>query len=131
MAAAVAAAGGVVVAAAALIVVVLVVVVLVMVVVMVMVGVVSMVVLLLLGQALPRTPTLCVLLLWGIPSPETWQTPKKGSWEAVNLKLKGLMDFPKLRGTIVGGPHNKDYSILGSILGPLTYGDYHDWSLPD
>ena len=25
--------------------------------------------------------------------------------------------FPKISGTILGGPYNKDYSILGSILG--------------
>ena len=25
--------------------------------------------------------------------------------------------LPKIRGTVLGGPHNKDYSILGSILG--------------
>ena len=24
-----------------------------------------------------------------------------------------------------GGPHNKDYSILGSILGPPILGNYH------
>ena len=23
--------------------------------------------------------------------------------------------FPKIRGTILGGPHNKDYSVLGSV----------------
>ena len=28
-----------------------------------------------------------------------------------------MWDFPKIRGTIPRGPHNKDYSILGSILG--------------
>ena len=27
------------------------------------------------------------------------------------------MGFPKIRGTLLGGPYNKDYSILGSILG--------------
>ena len=26
--------------------------------------------------------------------------------------------FPKIRGTFFGGPSNKDYSILRSILGP-------------
>ena len=25
--------------------------------------------------------------------------------------------FPKIRGTCLGGPHNKDSSVLGSILG--------------
>ena len=33
--------------------------------------------------------------------------------------------FPKLRGTLFGGPHNKDYSILGSILGSTILGNYH------
>ena len=27
-----------------------------------------------------------------------------------------------MRGTLLGGPHNKDYSILGSILGSLYFG---------
>ena len=30
--------------------------------------------------------------------------------------------FPKIRGTIFGGPHNKDYSMLGSILGSPYFG---------
>ena len=30
--------------------------------------------------------------------------------------IQGL-GFPKFRGTFLGGPHNKDYSILGSTLG--------------
>ena len=28
-----------------------------------------------------------------------------------------IWGFPKIRGTFFGGPHNKDYTILGSILG--------------
>ena len=28
-----------------------------------------------------------------------------------------MWGFPTSRGTFLGGPHNKDYSILGSILG--------------
>ena len=35
------------------------------------------------------------------------------------------MGFPKIRGTFWGGPYNKDYSNLGSILGPLILGNYH------
>ena len=31
-------------------------------------------------------------------------------------------EFPKIRGTFLGGPHNKDYNILGSILGPPYFG---------
>ena len=32
---------------------------------------------------------------------------------------------PKIRGTLFEGPHTKDYSILGSILGSPVLGDYH------
>ena len=32
------------------------------------------------------------------------------------------MGFPKIRGALFGGPHNKDYSILGSILGSPYFG---------
>ena len=32
-------------------------------------------------------------------------------------------EVPNIRGTIFGGPHNEDYSVLGSILGsPLFAG---------
>ena len=31
--------------------------------------------------------------------------------------LKNMWGFPKIRGTLLGVPYNKDYSILGSILG--------------
>ena len=47
------------------------------------------------------------------------------------LKLRGsetlsfsVMGFPKVRGTFLGGAHNKDYSILGSILGYPNLGNY-------
>ena len=30
--------------------------------------------------------------------------------------------FPKLGGTFLGGPHNKDYNMLGSILGSPCFG---------
>ena len=33
-----------------------------------------------------------------------------------------IWGFPKIRGTLFGGPHNKDYSILGSILGSPYFG---------
>ena len=32
------------------------------------------------------------------------------------------MGFPKIRGTLFGGLNNKDYSILGSILGSPYFG---------
>ena len=33
-----------------------------------------------------------------------------------------IWGFPKIRGTFLGSPNNKDYSILGSILGYLNFG---------
>ena len=33
-----------------------------------------------------------------------------------------ICKFPKIRGTLFGGPQNKDYSILGSILGSPSFG---------
>ena len=38
------------------------------------------------------------------------------------LKKGTMWGFPKIRGTLIGGPHNKDYSILGSILGSPNFG---------
>ena len=35
------------------------------------------------------------------------------------------MGFPKIRGTFLGVPIHKDYSILGSILGSPYLGNYH------
>ena len=32
------------------------------------------------------------------------------------------LGFPKIRGTFFGCPYNKDYSILGSILGYPNFG---------
>ena len=38
----------------------------------------------------------------------------------------GILEFPKIRGTLFGGPNNKDYSILGVYIGgPLILGNYH------
>ena len=36
--------------------------------------------------------------------------------------LSGKCGFPKIRGTLFGSPYNKDYSILGSLLGPHYFG---------
>ena len=33
-----------------------------------------------------------------------------------------MWGFPRIRGTLFGGPYNKDYSILGSILGSPYFG---------
>ena len=33
-----------------------------------------------------------------------------------------IWGFPKIKSTIIGGHHNKDYSILGSILGSPNFG---------
>ena len=37
--------------------------------------------------------------------------------ELLNFDLRATRGFPKIRGTFLGGPYNKDYSILGSTLG--------------
>ena len=34
-------------------------------------------------------------------------------------RIWGIWRFPKIRGTILGGPYNKDYSIWGPYWGPL------------
>ena len=44
-----------------------------------------------------------------------------------------IWGFPEIRSTLLGGPYNKDYSILGSILGSpylgkLPYKRYRGWS---
>ena len=33
-----------------------------------------------------------------------------------------IWGFPKIRGYLFGGPHNKDHSTLGSILGSPCFG---------
>ena len=38
------------------------------------------------------------------------------SWGRCRL-TSGTWGFPRIRGTLFGGPHKKDCSILGSILG--------------
>ena len=43
--------------------------------------------------------------------------------DSLNGRGVGLIwGFPKIRGTLSGGPYNKDYSILGSILGSPHFG---------
>ena len=37
-------------------------------------------------------------------------------------KKEQIGEFPKIRGTLFGGPHNKDYRILVSILGSPHFG---------
>ena len=37
------------------------------------------------------------------------------------------MGFPKIAGTILGGPLNKDCSIVRSILGPPILGSYYNY----
>ena len=39
------------------------------------------------------------------------------SWMLRKLQKRATWDFPKIRSTILEGLYNKDYSILGSILG--------------
>ena len=36
----------------------------------------------------------------------------------------GIWEFPKIWATFLGGPQNKDYNILGCVLGPLILGNY-------
>ena len=43
----------------------------------------------------------------------------------LSLLLGEIREFPKTRDTFLGGPYNKDYSILGSILGHP-----YSWKLP-
>ena len=50
--------------------------------------------------------------------------------EGLGFSMEGLalghMKFPRMRGTILGGPNNKDYSIFGVCIGvPLSLGKYH------
>ena len=41
-------------------------------------------------------------------------------------KITGIIALPpKVRGTIVRAPNDRDYSICGSRLGPLKWGNYH------
>ena len=50
------------------------------------------------------------------------------SWEGRNAKENGIYytglygGFPKIRGTFLGSPYNKDYTVFGSILGPRYLG---------
>ena len=37
--------------------------------------------------------------------------------KVAELKDLSIWDFPQIRGYLIGDPHNKGYSILGSILG--------------
>ena len=37
---------------------------------------------------------------------------------------RALWGLPKIRGTLLGGPHNKDYSIWGLYWGPPILGNY-------
>ena len=41
----------------------------------------------------------------------------RGGWQEI------IWGFPQIRGAHFGGPHNKDYSILGSILGSPDFGN--------
>ena len=38
-----------------------------------------------------------------------------------------ILGFPKIRSYLSGGPHNKSYSILGSILGFPYFGKVSYW----
>ena len=57
-----------------------------------------------------------------------WDKLKGSDYKATAVKLNGWTgSFPKL-GVPFWGPHNKDYSILGSILGSPIVGNYQQES---
>ena len=39
--------------------------------------------------------------------------------------VEPVWEFPKIRGTLFGGPYNKDPSIWGTILGSPIFGNCH------
>ena len=61
------------------------------------------------------------LLRPGLAVPEARPplSPERG---AVMSTWNAKWGLPKILGTFFGGPHNKDYSILGSILGSPYFG---------
>ena len=44
-------------------------------------------------------------------------------FRVIGFRGQGL-GFPKIWGMLLGGSHNKDYSILRSIFGSLILGNY-------
>ena len=71
--------------------------------------------------------------LWGhkkgISSCGSWHSDEYcfARWKGHNEKMNNdgtsiQLGFPKIRGTILGGPHNKEYSKLGPILGSPHFG---------
>ena len=55
---------------------------------------------------------------------QPWEeTLRPGIFALAHATPVGLKwEFPKIRDTLFGGPHNKDDSILGSILRSLYFG---------
>ena len=47
--------------------------------------------------------------------------PQPQRWRMLPGSDMDIWEFPQIRGTFSGGPNNKDYSILGSILGDVNY----------
>ena len=45
----------------------------------------------------------------------------QASWSS-RLHGQNKWGFPEIRGTLFGGPYNKDYNIFGSILGSPDFG---------
>ena len=41
------------------------------------------------------------------------------------LAMHSYLCFPKVMGAFFGVPHDKDYGILGFLLGSAKYGSYH------
>ena len=59
----------------------------------------------------------------GDPKPATDSKPEKPEKPAGKQRPFCHLGFPKFRGTILGGPHNKDHSISESILGSPYLGE--------
>ena len=57
--------------------------------------------------------------MWGVP--KIRGTFKGDIAQGLGFRVWGL-GFPKIRATFFGGPHIRDYSVLGSILGSPYFG---------
>ena len=57
----------------------------------------------------------------GPPSLQILSTSGRWTFQG-ERQICNMWGFPKIGGTFFGGSHNKDYSILGSILGSPYFG---------
>ena len=58
--------------------------------------------------------------MWRLQRPQVLRIPQDHF-----AKLPYVWGSPRNRATFLGGPHKKDYSIWGSILGSPYLGNYH------